>query len=226
MEDVTFYYLSLPGTERDNRMVQRFNTLNIPAQRVECVSQEWLAENGYQGYGCMFGHIKMLTEFVERSDKEFCMVFEDDVYISKDLTSDIKFLCNRMRRYKLDILLTGYLVNYIPATVTCQPWLSKLDMIGFYNYPHDLWGTQSYIVTRSYATTIISKYNEEYLKQTLQDSSLTPFSSDWTITKYGNRAMVYPMYAVEEGNINSTHSGQINFHKDCTSLNYNPDIYV
>ena len=59
------------------------------------------------------------------------------------------------------------------------------------------------------------KYDEDYLKRTLLDSSLTSFSSDLTITKEGNKALVDPMYFIEEGLTNSDHQGQISYHKNC-----------
>lgn len=226
---VAFYYLSEIGSERDKRMINRFEIVKIPAKRVECVPRQWLEEKGYDNpaYGCMWGHLKMLIEFLNNSDKEFGMFFENDVYISRSLPSDISFLCNRMKLYDLDILLTGYLIDYDPGN--CNNSGNEnvdIDTIGFYQYDYDLWGSQSYIVTRKHAQYLVNKYTEDYLKQTLLDSTLTPFSADWTITKDGNKALVYPMYAVEEGNINALDIGHINFHKSCTAFNYKPHLYV
>lgn len=224
MDEVSFYYLSDIGSERDLRMIKRFETLAIPAKRIECVPNSWLKERGYDNsaYGCMWGHIKILNEFIDNSNASFCMVFENDVYINKNLVSDIPFLCNRMKILNLDILLTGYLINYNPGNFNDK----TIDNIGFYNYDNDLWGSQSYIITRKHAKYIVGKYNEDYLKLTLIDKNLVPFAADWTITKDGNKAIVYPMYAVEEGNINSDHWGQINFHKSCKDFNYRESLYI
>lgn len=226
MNDVSFYYLSDEGSERDKRISQRFSLLNIPAKRIQCVPQEWLQEKGYQNYGCSLGHIKMIKEFVENSDKKFGMFFEDDVYLTKSLPHDISFLCNRMKILELDVLLTGYLIDYFPHNNQYSLDHGNLDAIGFYSYPNDLWGSQSYILTREHAISLFERYNENYLVRSLQDITLTPFSIDWTITKDGNRAMVYPMYAVEEGNINTTDEWQIKYHRDCFEFNYKENQYV
>ena len=226
MNDVSFYFLSDEGSERDKRISGRFSLLNIPAKRVQCVSPKWLEEKGYQNYGCSWGHIKMIKEFVENSDKEFGMFFEDDVYLAKSLPHDISFLCNRMKMLELDVLLTGYLIDYLPYLIGYGSDYEKLGDVGFYTYPHNLWGSQSYILTRKNAISLFEKYNEDYLIRSMHDSTLKPFSIDWTITKDGKRAMVYPMYAVEEGNINTTDEWQIKYHRDCFEFNYKENQYV
>lgn len=37
---------------------------------------------------------------------------EDDVYISRNFSSDINHLLNKIDELKLDVLLVGYLLNY------------------------------------------------------------------------------------------------------------------
>jgi len=222
MDQLDFYFLSREGTDRDARMIHRFNTLMIPAQRVEWVSNDWLKQKGYDRYSCPWGHFKMLSQFVNNSTKEFGMFFEDDVYLSKDLPTDLSFLINNMKKYKLDVLLTGYLIDRHP----CKIDNSSIMTVGFYKFDNELWGSQSYILTKNHAKYLLNKYNENYLDRCLAGEKLVPFSPDWTITKDGNRAIVYPMYAVEEGNINSDHQGQINFHRSCTQFNYKKDYYI
>jgi hypothetical protein len=54
----------------------------------------------------------------------------------------------------------------------------------------------------------------------------TPYSADWIITKNGNRAIIHPLIAVEEGDTKTDHSGQNDFHRSCFLCNYNPDIHI
>lgn len=226
MDSVGVYYLSREGTDRDNRMQERFNKLNVIAQRVEWVSHEWLKEKGYYSYAaasCQFGHLKMLKCFVE-SKHEYACILEDDVYLKKSFTDDVTTLLNKIKQLNLDILLIGYLLNYKPYTENDHHKIIDTNMI--LRFPDDLWGSQGYLITRKHALYLINKYNENYLDRILAGENLTPFSADWTLTKDGNRAIVCPMLAVEEGIIASNHQGQINFHRSCTEFNYKPDEYV
>ena len=58
---------------------------------------------------------------------------------------------------------------------------------------------------------IIGIEHKKFFK--LENKFSEPFAADWTITKNGKRAFIYPPLAVEEGEINSPHEGQINFHR-------------
>jgi hypothetical protein len=59
---------------------------------------------------------------------------------------------------------------------------------------------------------------------------MTPFSADWTITKDGNRALITPCLAVENGKVEVAHFGgsyeQYFFHKKCHEVQYDPDIFI
>ena len=41
-----------------------------------------------------------------------------------------------------------------------------------------------------------------------------------------NRAMIYPMLAVEEGFVNTDDPGQVWFHKHCAEVQYNSTDYI
>jgi len=220
--NVSFYYLSREGTERDIRMVNRFNLLNIPTQRVDWMDNDWLISKGYETFSCMWGHIKMIKEFLA-SGKEYGIFFEDDVYIRKSLLKEIDIIITKIEEYQLDVLLLGYLINHSPLKSNNFNLFKGSGNI--YEYHDELWGSQSYVLTRKHAKYIIDEYNEEYLDALIEseydDKKIVPFAPDWTITKDGKRAIVYPMYAVEEGNINTDHQDQINFHRSCFEFNYN-----
>jgi hypothetical protein len=54
---------------------------------------------------------------------------------------------------------------------------------------------------------------------------MTPFNSDWTITKEGNRALLYPMIALEDGKTKYLDGGQHNYHQECHHNNYAPELF-
>lgn len=85
-------------------------------------------------------------------------------------------------------------------------------------------GSQGYILTRKHTIKILEKYNINYLiTANEQDPTFLP---DWILTKYGNRALVYPMYFLEEGNITGDNWGQIKYHNDCFKFNYDKTRYI
>ena len=82
-----------------------------------------------------------------------------------------------------------------------------------------------HMLSRTSARRLLDKYTQSYAKATLTDSSLTPFSPDWTLTKDGSRALVYPMLALEEGAVATSDAGQIDYHRRCFETNYEPDAF-
>lgn len=223
------YCLCKSGTERYNRMKYRIDTLGLDVSMVEWMDKDWLIEKNYQRFSCQWGHIKILKQFLEdikniediKKDIYYCCVIEDDVYISKDFECDTGFLLNKMKTLNLDVLLVGYLIDCNPINTD-----AALSTTVFCKYNDQLWGSQGYIVTKSYAEYIVKTYDEKYLDKFIQDNQGKPFSPDWTITKDGKGALVYPMYFVEEGVIADKHPGQVRYHESCHRFNYKKDKYI
>ena len=71
-----------------------------------------------------------------------------------------------------------------------------------------------YMITRDYAKWVMENIN----------NSLTPFSPDWTITKNGKRALIYPMLAIENGEGLYPDYGQHIFHLESHTFNYTPEF--
>jgi hypothetical protein len=82
------------------------------------------------------------------------------------------------------------------------------------------------MLTKKYAKYILDKYSIEYAIKSLTDNTLQPFSADWTITKEDNRALIFPMLAVETADKKSGHYGQDIFHENCKNCNYDSEIYI
>ena len=60
-----------------------------------------------------------------------------------------------------------------------------------------------YVLSKESAKILLDKYGlgSGYREKSLADRTMRPFASDWTITKHGKRALIYPMLAVENGRI-------------------------
>ena len=88
-----------------------------------------------------------------------------------------------------------------------------------------MWGSQMYLLNRTTAQRFLEKYTVDYAMGTLLDPSLPHFSPDWTLTKDGDRGLVYPMLALEEGVVKTDDYGQQEFHKNCHDAHTNDAIY-
>ena len=92
-------------------------------------------------------------------------------------------------------------------------------------YEDHLWGAHMYMLDRKTAQKFLSIYTVEYSRESLKDDNIPHFSPDWTLTKNGRRAVVYPMMGVEEGHVATSDQGQAEFHKACHQRHYNPAYY-
>jgi GR25 family glycosyltransferase involved in LPS biosynthesis len=152
----------------------------------------------------MYAHLDMIQAFL-KSEAEYGIICEDDVHIHREFDARVREAIQAYRSNELDVLLLGYLLPYKIAE-------------GISGYDDSQWGTQMYMLGRRAATEIYEAF---------QDPSKVPvFASDWTITKYGRRARMYPMLAIEEGPIDSTDQGQIWFHRQCHLAHFDPSTYL
>jgi GR25 family glycosyltransferase involved in LPS biosynthesis len=128
----------------------------------------------------------------------------------------------------LDILLLGHLATYVIDDNT--PGFRRIPISNtpycYYDYHQETWGTQMYMISRKYAKQILDKYYVGYLEKTLEIPDQTPFSADWTITKDGRRALIYPLLVVEDGKSVYTHWGQQQFHRHSYTCNYVKGVHI
>ena len=128
--------------------------------------------------------------------------------------------------------MLGYLINFEIKNDTNhfknKNTLQNSNEYKYYDFPNDLWGSQMYMLSRNSAKKILDKYSfsSGYADKTLLDSSLINFSADWIITKYGNKAVIYPMLAIEDNQTHYDHSGQYEYHKSCFDFNFDPNIFI
>ena len=219
-----FSCLNFNNEERKIKMEKKFNLLDINCIMYKGVNFEderikhININHTKRVFSCMYGHLDMIYNFYHNTDKEYGVFCEDDVYINKYLPNKLHDIINDVKKMKLDILLLGYLITYK---------IQKNDLDKEYNYhsySNDIWGTQMYLLTRTYAKYLLDTYYTDYANKSLIDNTLVHFSADWTITKNGNRAIVYPMLAVEDGEYKSGDFNQDKFHTDCYLANINEEF--
>jgi hypothetical protein len=130
----------------------------------------------------------------------------------------------------LDLLLLGYLTQYTidenhSGIYLKGPKSSSDHPFSYYSFPDSIWGAQMYMLSRTQAYSLLLKYSPPYADLSMTNNSMNPFNSDWTITKEGNRALIYPMVALEDGKTKYEDMGQYILHQDCHKSNYVNDLF-
>jgi hypothetical protein len=173
------------------------------------------AEFEHRTVAVMLSHLELIRRFVEETSASHGIVCEDDVYLRRTIRRDLPSIVREFDVRQLDVLLLGYL----------WPWkdAAGAGAYRFHEYGDDLWGSQMYLLSRRHAMHLLATYT---LDHALATWSRRPFSADWTITKVGRRARISPMLAVEEGAVTTAHVGQIEFHRRCAQVQYDPALYV
>jgi hypothetical protein len=230
VENCAFFCLSFQNEERKCAMEQRFTRLGIQDRvafydGVQHDDDRLInAGNAKRIWSYTYGHLDMIRQFYEDTDKEYGIFCEDDIFIRKDFLTFLPQIVDDAREMKLDIILLGYLTNYV---IQAFPGFEeKMDNhvenypFKYYNYPEHIWGAQMYMIPREHAKFLLEKYAPPYAEKSLTDTSLRCFNSDNCITKEGHRSILYPMIAIEDGKTDYVDRGQNDFHKSCFALNY------
>jgi len=178
-------------------------------------------ENTQRTASICYGHLDMLKHFVENSKNEIAIVMEDDIMIRNTFIEDVKKVLEIFIEQHYDIFLLGYLCHNPIDTYSNFPQLhTKYSTNDFkiMGYPDTTWGAQMYMISKTHCKWLLHTYHNGYLQQSLLDTSLTPFSADWTITKQGKRALLYPQRVIEHYTENAySDKGQEQCRKLCES---------
>jgi len=232
MENIGFYCLNFYPS-RKPAMQERFSKLNIECEFYGGVTFDdprianHITGDSRRIWSYTFGHLDMIQQFVA-SGKEFGIFCEDDVYINKNLPRLLPAICKHFTECDLDVLLLGYLLQFrVTKDNMNYPLLIHDDVnennISFHRFGNDLWGAQMYMYSRKNAIRILEKYTLDYAIQSLHNPSII-FSSDWVLTKDGNRALMAPIMAIEDNSTEYQDGGQRNFHAACFQNNCNDDF--
>ncbi len=224
------FCLSSAGNEtRRMRMRQRMDEVGLafsflsapltPADVRTMIAARGEAEPAgfeHQQAAVILGHLRLIREFVEQTRAPHGIVCEDDVYLRRTIARDLPGIVSEFDARRLDVLLLGYL----------WPWRDVgADAPGyrFCDYDDETWGAQMYLLSRGYARHLVETYTLDWA---LTYGASRPFAVDFIITKAGRRARLSPMLAVEEGEVDTTHPGQVAFHRRCAEAQYDPALHV
>jgi len=217
-EDVSIHSFSV-SPERVARMNDRFARVGLQIAwetDVMTVDDPRNRERSIP-FAAMWGHLGALRSFLG-TGRELGVVCEDDVMIRRSFADDLAVAVSAFTSLGLDVLLLGYLLSYRPVTVHGDHELIA-PQFAYLSYRDDLWGAQMYLVSRRSAGALVEAF---------ADGSRVagPYSPDWTITKFGRRACIYPMLAVEEGESRGVSDAHARFHRECRLAQFDPTIHI
>jgi GR25 family glycosyltransferase involved in LPS biosynthesis len=239
--DIEIFCLSFKNDERRKRITELFTKQNLSVRFYEGVDYSTdtrivgrqLDENTKRCWSIMYGHLDMLQLFVD-TGKPVGIFCEDDIIIRKDFSKFLPHIIENFKELSLDVLLLGNLCmnpdfhKYINFP---EMFISEYSVHPFRYYAYDsnpesgVWGTQMYVLQRSQAILLLEQYYTEYADRTLEDRTLTPFSADWTITKGGKKALIYPLVAIENNESVYSDLGQDFCRKSNYNLFYSKEIF-
>ena len=222
-EIVKFYCINYKDEKRREKMQKRWDLLGLDlifVDPVETTDKRFdivREKRELRDWAIMLQHLDSLRDFINNeSGGEYVIVCEDDIMVSKHLPNDLPEIIETYERLNLDVLLMGYLIPYkITDDNHFYPLKERNYKYSYHGYPGDIWGSQMYMVSRKHAEILLQKYTVENAS-----SSKEPFSPDWTLTKMGNRAVIYPMVALEEGDTKCTWDSEIDYHQRCFKTHY------
>lgn len=229
---VAVYIVNFQDDYRKNRMIERFAHIGMTPHFVdpvytsdERIANQPITESDKRTWSVFFQHVDSMKHFLNHSDADYCIICEDDVYISKELKNQLPEIIELYNKANLDIILLSYLWPYKiqnngDAFFKIKNSTEKFEV---FTYPDDLWGAHMYMFSLKHARKMVQRFTVDFALRSLQTD--LPFCSDWNITKFGERGILVPMVGVEEGDVKTDHGGQIAFHRHCFEANFNPEIF-
>jgi len=240
------YCLSFQNPVREKRMSELFERLEFKDQfhickGVQCDDPRILGrpidDGTIRTWSTCYGHLDMIEQFIN-SEEDIGIFCEDDLLVRLDFGKYLPRIMNDFKNLNLDILLFGFLCNNdirrhsnFPEKVSSEYFERDPEFpFRYYDYctkpESGVWGTQMYMLTREHAIELYERYAYIYADLTIMNSQMTPFSSDWILTKSANnRALIYPLMVIEDGRSTYTDLGQAQSRTRCFDFWYKEEIF-
>ena len=227
---ISFYCVNFNDESRRDKMTSRFEQIGlqlnfvVPVYKDDARLTDVPERADKRTWSIMLQHMDSIRNFVEETQNDFCIVMEDDILVSKDIVNDLPGAIETYNKLQLDVLVLGYLLPFkIYDNNTCFTLKDRNNKYSYYDFPVDLWGSQMYMISRNHAIHLLELYTIEHAIKTIDTE---PFSPDWTLTKYGKKAINYPMIAVEDGGTKADLYSEHQFHLNCYVTNYVEGLYI
>lgn len=242
MRNIPIYCLTYKNNERRAKISLRFGSLGLDFEFIESIDAHdprivppteiltqalQLRRWNQHAYSCMHGHFLAIERFLATGE-EIGIVCEDDIYIRKDFKDELPVIIANFNRQNLDVLLLGYLTETDKPAVVIHNRPLKSPAFSYHSYDNDwaLWGTQMYMIRRRHAEMLWNNFgpHTDYKFQSLIRTDIEFWYADCIITKIGNKALISPQMAVEEGQAGIAH--QQPTHTNSFNLNYDSEIHI
>lgn len=217
-----FYCLSFNNEKKSCNMKERFENLNIDCkfysgiknndERIKNIKNN----NKKRHWAITYSHLDMIHDFYHFTDKTYAIICEDDILIHKNIISILSKVIKDFNILDLDILLLGYMLPYkLSINNIFNNYKLKRNMpldafFKYHDYPEYLSGTQMYMITKNHAKFLLDNYYDN-----CAGFRNKYFLADKIIIKDGNKALIYPMLAIENN------EQEDNYHKICHDIHYN-----
>jgi GR25 family glycosyltransferase involved in LPS biosynthesis len=111
------------------------------------------------GFAATLGHLRAMRKFLE-TEKEHCMIIEDDVRFHKDFNNIIPYIELYMKQTQYDMFSIGF-VN-IPSYAYGNKRIIFINRVAIEGvHVSNPWGCQCYMVSRKYATKLVDLFLED-----------------------------------------------------------------
>lgn len=226
MEQCEVYCLTYNDANKYASMVKRFEQLGIHDVRFylgtkdndrrlsgannRLVKRQW---------AMTYSHLDMIYDFYYVSDKKYAIICEDDIVIHHKLVHMMKHIVSDFTCMGLDLLLLGYMIPYklsprnLYLNYPLKHPMRSTATFTYHEYPGYLSGSQMYMIHKPFAKHVLTKYYG-----VTRDIDRT-FFVDKTILKEANRAILYPMVALENDDQHDE------YHKLCRKIHDN-DMFI
>jgi GR25 family glycosyltransferase involved in LPS biosynthesis len=234
------YCLSFQNPVREKRMTELFERLGFKPFFCKGVERDDtrilgrpIDDGTIRTWSTCYGHLDMIEQFI-KSEEEIGIFCEDDLLVRLDFAKHLQRIIHDFKNLNLDILLLGFLCdNDIRRYSNFPEKVSYSDAefpFRYYDYcikpESGVWGAQMYMLTREHAIELYERYAYGYADLTIMNSQMTPFSSDWILTKSANnRALIYPLMVIEDGRSTHTDLGQDQTRTRCFDFWYKEELF-
>ena len=229
-ESCEFYCVSYNSLERAATMTDRFRQLGLHLNihggvQMDDPRLQFSDDLAHRRLASVFyGHLDNIQAFYE-TGKPYGFFCEDDVHIHRDFAKELPTIIEEFNAMSLDILLLGYM-----TTCPIEWWMHGFPLVydggpsvsyRYHRYPQNQWGVHLFMISRAYAKTLLEVFDATYAARAHVDPHLATYNPDWTLSKHTqNRALRFPMMAVEDGKGKYDHWGQGEFHRQSHLVNY------
>ncbi len=167
-ENIPVYIINLDRSQdRWTKILKQCKKENINYHRIEAIDGQKIDSNDYDSVlhkkdmkintiACFLSHLKSLKTFLE-SNKEYCVILEDDVIIQKDFNQKIKNIFQELKeknQKQIDLIFLG-------GTRVCGIRYTKSLMKPTQINENCNAGTFAYLLSRNGATIILQKMIED-----------------------------------------------------------------